>query len=99
MSKREEMFRMISRWQRSGKKQKAWCQKQGIAYATFHYWYRKYQDQYTGVSDEQPREEAFLPVIRSLPSLMPWCEVVGSNGSRVIFHHGVDPGYLKTLLD
>ena len=90
---------MISRWQRSGKLQKVWCQKEGIAYATFHYWYRKYQDQFSGVADELHGEEEFLPVVQHLPSLMPWCEVIGSNGSRIIFHQAVDPGFLKTLLD
>lgn len=89
---------MISRWQRSGKMQKAWCQKQGIAYATFHYWYRKYQDQLTGFAEQQPLEEKFLPVVQHIPSLMPWCEVVGTSGSRIVFHQAVDPVFLKTLL-
>lgn len=92
------MFKMISRWQRSGKRQKVWCQNQGIAYATFHYWYRKYRDQLTGFTEEQSLEGKFLPVVQHMPSLMPYCEVVGLNGSRVIFHQMVDPDDLKTLL-
>lgn len=97
MSKQDQMFRMIIRWQDSGQPQKSWCEKHGLAYGTFHYWYRRFRDHQ--MEDTGTEHGSFIPVVHSFPTTLPWCEVRGSNGKRLVFHQPVEVGLLTALLD
>ena len=96
---RRKMFKGISRWQRSGLTQKAWCEKNSIAYATFHYWYKRYRtSEEQAVSPKSP--EGFVQLMVDDPvSAGCCCELVLPNGRKVIFHQPVSAGFLRLLID
>lgn len=88
----QQMFDVIVGWQQSGLSQKAWCKKKGIAYSSFHYWYRRYRTRH--VHDQQADSFVQLPA----PSFTPWCELVMSNGAKVFFHQSVSAEFIKRLV-
>ena len=89
----EKMFSCIRSWQQSDVSQKEWCSQQNIPYHIFHYWYRKYKDQQGTAEDKG----AFVQLaITSGPAA--GCEVVFTDGTRIVFHQPVGVRYLKDLL-
>ncbi|HVW59006.1 MAG TPA: hypothetical protein VHC48_03190 [Puia sp.] len=88
----EKMFSSIRSWQQREVSQKEWCRQQDIPYHIFHYWYRKYKDQ-----QESPDKGAFVQLaMTSKPATS--CEVVFTDGTRIVFHQPVPAQYLKSLL-
>jgi hypothetical protein len=65
------MFTLIRQWQRSGISQKDFCEKKDIAYATFHYWYRKFRD----VDPPDKVVSSFVPL--SIPATTLYGSVTG----------------------
>lgn len=89
----EKIFASISGWQRSDCTQREWCRQQGIPYHIFHYWYRKLKDR------QVPAEGSgsFVQLaVTSTPAT--GCEVVFTDGTRIVFHQPVTVQYLKSLL-
>jgi hypothetical protein len=90
---REQMFASITSWLSSEFSQKQWCQDQGITYHVFHYWYRKYRDEHPESTDGN----SFVRLAVK-PEADASCEVVFSDGTKIIFRDAVPVHYLKSLL-
>lgn len=50
MAKRDTMFAMIERWQRSGKSKAAFARDAGVSINTFHYWCRRFDEEGSDLS-------------------------------------------------
>jgi hypothetical protein len=90
---REKMFSSIVSWQSSDLSQKEWCRQQGITYHIFHYWYRKYREQ----QPEPDHANAFVRLAVK-PESDASCEVVFTDGTKILFREAVPVHYLKSLL-
>lgn len=92
------MFKRISRWQQSGLSQKAWCEKNNIAYATFHYWYKRYRSNEASV-DHGTGEGFVQLMVDDTNQAGCWCELTLPGGKKLVFHQPVGVELLKHLLD
>jgi hypothetical protein len=90
---REQMFASIASWQSSELSQKQWCDQQGITYHIFHYWYRKYRDEHP----ESTGDNSFVRLTVT-PKVDAGCEVIFTDGTKIIFREVVPAQYLKSLL-
>jgi hypothetical protein len=90
---REQMFASISSWLSSELSQKQWCQDRGITYHVFHYWYRKYRD-------EHPESTDISSFVRLTVKPEPGasCEVIFTDGTRIVFREAIPAQFLKSLL-
>jgi hypothetical protein len=90
---REQMFASIASWLSSELSQKQWCQDQGITYHVFHYWYRKYRDEHPASHDNN----SFVRLtVKPEPGAS--CEVIFTDGTKIIFREAVPAQFLKSLL-
>ena len=90
VSKRKDSgIAMVKAWQRSGKTQREFCLQNGIAYHSFHYWYKCFRDQAPCAS--------FVP-LQIDPAVSGLVEMILADGKRVLFHQPVSSEYLKALL-
>jgi hypothetical protein len=101
---RFEMFSHVEACKRSKQSQKIYCNQQGLAYSTFHYWAKKYREEFSedGASDEAP---GFIPVEVQPDPEMDQVRVPGQlhflfpNGIQVMCPASVQPEVLRTLLN
>ena len=92
------MFELIKEWQQSGLTQAAWCKSQQVAYHRFHYWYKRFREQ-TCISETPTSQSPFISLeVQPVTSNPCYAEVVCPDGRRILFHQGVDAGYLKALM-
>jgi hypothetical protein len=97
-SVQQRMFKAIGRWRHSGLNQKAWCEKNDIAYSSFHYWYKRYRSEVRPQNGEEP-DGRFVPlVVEPSPATGAWCDVSLPDGKKLAFHHPVDAGFLRSLI-
>jgi hypothetical protein len=90
-STREQMFASIASWQASDVSQKEWCRQQELAYHVFHYWYRVYREEHA----QPDNDNSFVRLsVKAEAS----CEVVFTDGTKVVFHEPISVQYLKSLL-
>lgn len=94
MTTQQLMFSLIEVWKNSGKTQREFCLEKDLAYHKFHYWFKKYNNQHGQASDEPP----FLSLSMRPASRPNKLEIVYPDGKRLIFHEGVDAGFLRVLL-
>jgi hypothetical protein len=94
----QKMFKGISRWQQSGLTQKAWCDKNKITYATFHYWYRRYRTSEKPVLDQHSSEGFVQLRVDGNSSGNCWCELELTNGRKLAFHQAVSADFLRSLI-
>jgi hypothetical protein len=92
------MFQGISRWQQSGLTQKAWCEKNNVAYATFHYWYKKYRSEEQEPSIECSDGGGFVQLMVDSPSASAWCELLLGEGKKLVFHQAVSVEFMRALI-
>lgn len=93
------MFEGISLWQESGLTQKAWCEKNNIAYGTFHYWYKMYRDEKLAASSpDRSREGGFVKLTVDSPLGPAWCELAWSDGKKLVFHQPISAEFIRTLI-
>ena len=97
MEKQQQMFRSITRWQQSGLSQKAWCEKNDIGYATFHYWYKRFRTTDVAV-DNQDNDNGFVQVLVDGTSTAGWCELLLADGKKLVFHQPVSAAFLSNLI-
>jgi hypothetical protein len=90
---REQMFASIASWLSSELSQKQWCDQQGIIYHIFHYWYRKYRDEHP----QSTGDDSFVRLTVK-PEAGACCEVIFTDGTKIIFREAVAAQYLKSLL-
>jgi hypothetical protein len=89
---REQMFASIASWLSSELSQKQWCQDHGITYHVFHYWYRKYRDEHPASTNDN----SFVRLTVKPEGVS--CEVIFTDGTKIIFREAVPAQYLKSLL-
>jgi hypothetical protein len=92
---RQQMFSLMEQWQQSGLTQKTFCEQQSIRYYVFHYWYKRYRMQQSGLADN-PGSFVKLQVSKPLPSGS--IEINYPGGVRILFHEPVSSEYLKALV-
>jgi hypothetical protein len=85
-------FASIGSWLSSEVSQKQWCHDQGIAYHVFHYWYRKYRDEHPASTNDN----SFVRLTVKPEGVC--CEVIFTDGTKIIFREAVPAQYLKSLL-
>ena len=90
---KERMFASIISWQQSDLTQRGRCRQQDIPYHIFHYWYRKFKNQRAPAVDNG----AFVQLAMTTETAA-GCEVVFTDGTRIVFHQAVPVQYLKNLL-
>jgi hypothetical protein len=94
MRKQKEMFERVVQWQQSGVSQKVWCEQNSMAYATFQYWYKRFRS----AAQDQPADD-FVPLMIDASLSNVWCEVIGVNGTKLVFHQPVSAEFLHSLLN
>ncbi len=94
---REQMFNIISKWQRSGLSQRACCEQHNIRYHVFHYWYKCFRDLQSAA-----KEKGFIPIKIQPPNttntISVHAELLLPDGKRLLFHQGVSSDFLKALI-
>ncbi len=90
---REQMFTSIAFWQQSDLSQKEWCRQQDIAYHIFHYWYKVYRKEHPQTGNDN----SFVH-LSVKPEANASCEVVFTDGTKILFREPVTVHYLKSLL-
>lgn len=86
------MFSLIELWKGSGKTQKEFCQEKDLAYHKFYYWFKKYN------AENRPADDSPFISIPMGSAADSGLEIVYPDGRRLIFHQGVDAGFLRALL-
>src|SRR6185437_1468218 len=94
----KRMYRSISRWQQSGLTQKAWCEKNDMAYSRFHYWYKRYRSEELGDARDQEGSQFVPLMVESSPATGMWCELLLPEGKRLSFHQAVSAEFLRSLI-
>ena len=92
---RLQMFKYIEQWQQSCLSQKAFCEQQSIRYHVFHYWYKCYRQQPSGV-DNNNSSFVKLQIAKSVAATT--VEIHFPGGIRLFFHELVSSNYLKALI-
>jgi hypothetical protein len=92
---REQMFKLIEQWQQSSLTQNAFCQQQSIRYHVFHYWYKRYREQY---ANPQSDVSSFVKLQIAKPITDGSVEIIYPGGIRIVFHEPVSSNYLKALI-
>jgi hypothetical protein len=92
-SVRKRMFANIASWQTSDLSQKEWCRQQEIPYHVFHYWYRVYREEHLQLDNDN----SFVRLTMKADADAP-CEVVFTDGTKVVFREPISVQYLKDLL-
>ena len=90
---REQMFSLIASWQQSGLSQKAFCQQNNLGYHVFHYWYRVYREEHPAPVNDSSFVRLAMKADKDVP-----CEVVFTDGTKILFREPVSVQYLKSLL-
>ncbi len=92
---RQQMFALIEQWLTSGLTQKAFCEQHSIRYYVFHYWYKRYRMQQSGMQDNAT---SFVKLQVAKPSHAGSVEINFPGGIRLVFHEPVSSSYLKALI-
>lgn len=93
-SSKEKMFSLIRKWQASDQSQKAFCKRQGIAYATFHYYYKFFKKE-KSVSFPSSK---FIPLQVTQAEAGFFASIDFAGGGNIKLYQVVNPDYLKELL-
>lgn len=92
------MFSLIEVWKSSGQKQRVFCQEKDLAYSKFQYWLKRYREYRSSTLPAEP----FVAVsVRKEPVASQGTvamELIFPDGRRLVFNHGVEAGFLRTLL-
>lgn len=84
----EQMQQVIVSWQQSGLNKKAFCRQEKIAYATFHYWYKRLIT---------PVQSGFSEIRVDEPSSSGH-EIIFPSGARLIFQGEPSASWLRDLV-
>ncbi len=92
---REQMFKVIERWQQSGLTQNVFCAQQSIRYHVFHYWYKRYRERH---ADQPGNATSFVKLHIAKPASGSAVEIYFPGGIRLVFNEPVSSSYLKALV-
>lgn len=89
-----EMFALIKNWQDSGINQRDFCKRHDITIYTFHYWLRKYKQEYSS------SEKGFIPVEISPAETISQedIRIQYPNGVQLILGNSVSISRIKALI-
>ena len=94
--KKEEMYPLVAKWQKSGQSKLHFSQAHGLKAYTFHYWINKYEKE-KGVKAAANSKEKFIPLsVRSIPSAQ--IELSYPNGVRLQIRGQVSSDYVGALI-
>lgn len=92
------MFSLIEVWQKSGQRQRVFCQEKELAYSKFQYWLKRYRAYHSGPAATEP----FVAIsVRKEPAAVGGpvaMELVFPDGRRLVFNQGVEASFLRNLL-
>jgi len=87
----QERIELVERWQKSGKTVIQFCKEENISYPTFHYWRKKLNPSI---------EKGFVKLKTSAGgAVSDYCEVIFTNGIRLLFHQQPQIDFVKQLLE
>lgn len=90
---KEQMFELITGWQKSGLTQRVWCEQVGITYHTFHYWYKRFKDE-----QPAPGGKSFVTLKVDTQEKHSGIELVFGNNNRLVFHEPLSVDFIKALI-
>ncbi len=94
--KKEEMYPLVKKWQKSGASKLHFSQAHGLKPHTFHYWVTKYEKE-VGVKASPNSKDNFIPLtVRSIPSAQ--LELSYPNGVRLQIMGQVSSDYVGQLI-
>ena len=94
--KKEEMYPLVAKWQKSGQSKLHFSQSHGLKAHTFHYWINKYEKE-KGVKSVANSKDKFIPLsVRSIPSTQ--IELSYPNGVRLQIMGQVSSDYVGQLI-
>jgi hypothetical protein len=79
LENRNKMLQLIEEWKQSGESQISFCKSKNVYLHIFHYWLKRYKDQFRPVTTGK----AFIPVT------IPMNEKTSSNGIEIYYPNGV----------
>ena len=94
----QQMFGLIESWQQSGIDQKSFCKAQGIAYGTFHYWFKRYRQRTLGQSNEAGFKKIEITGQLESDSSGAWLVVRCADGRQFIFNQALPADLLLQLM-
>lgn len=89
----QAMFALIETWKKGNVSQQDFCKAQGVSYAIFHYWYKKYRGQ-----QAIPEQPSFVQIPAPATQGSPVVELILPDGRRVKFYQAVEASFLRILL-
>ena len=92
---KKQMFFHIGQWKNSNQTQKAYCIEHNIRYYAFHYWFKRYRDEYVVKKDNT---SSFVKLKLDQSKVMAHAELILPDGKRLVFHEPVSSDYLKFLI-
>lgn len=84
----DQMQEVCLQWQQSGLSRKAFCKQHNIAYATFNYWFKRFNT----VVDSGFTE------VSVQPGMAGYCEVIFPSGVRITFQREPSVAWLRELV-
>lgn len=92
LEKQGERFKMVERWQQSGKSINEFCKEENIGYYSFAYWRDKFLKQ------NQPNGFIKIKANPENSSTLNSCEIIFANGNRISFSKLPDMLFIKQLM-
>lgn len=90
------MFPLIQKWERSGLRQKEFCNQHGIKPSVFWYWLRRYREEGQSAPEDV---RGFVSIEMDAPAIeSALAEVIYPDGTRLAFKERVSLAFLQGLL-
>jgi len=94
----QEKALLIDQWQQSGKSIIQFCKDENISYHTFHYWRKKLSSRDAFGTKKPGAKFIKLKNVAKRVVDPGYCEVVLTNGNRVVLHGQLQSDFIKSLL-
>ena len=86
------------RWEQSGKSIIQFCRDENLSYHTFHYWRKKLASKNTVTTKKTGSKFIKLKSVSKEISGAGYCELILSNGHRLLFHQQPEVDFVKQLM-
>ena len=86
----QERIELVERWQKSGKTVIQFCKEENISCHAFHYWRKKWNPTIV---------KGFVKLKQSTAvTVSDYCEMIFTNGTRLLFHQQPQRDFVNQLL-
>ncbi len=94
----QAMFSLIEQCEQTGLSKREFCEQNNDAYTTFQYWFTKYNKAKIVPVENKP--PGFIPLNFSTSNTSTGAaiEMIFPNGTRIVFHQGVQVDFLRGLM-